>query len=62
MPNSLKTKFKKLAHDGKITDAEYLELCDKLDGHDAELRKEAYEEGYDAGWIDGSEGIQADDE
>ena len=42
MPKSLKVIFKKLSHDGKITEDEYKELVKKLDGHD----KEVYDKGY----------------
>lgn len=37
MPNSLRTKLSKLRYEGNITDAEYKELIDKLDGHDKVL-------------------------
>ena len=37
MPNSLRTKLSKLRYEGHITDAEYKELIDKLDGHDKVL-------------------------
>lgn len=37
MPNSLKCRIKKLAHEGKITEKESNELILKLDGHDADL-------------------------
>ena len=50
MPNSLKTKFKKLAHDGKITEDECQELIAKLDGHDDEIKAKAYKQGYDEGY------------
>ena len=53
MPKSLKTMFKKLAHDGKITDAECQELIAKLDGHDEEVYDKAYSEGYGLGYISG---------
>lgn len=52
MPKSLKTMFKKLAHDGKITDAECQELIAKLDGHDVEKYKEGYEQGYADGFAE----------
>lgn len=38
MPNSLKTKLSKLRYKCQITNEEYQELIDKLDGHDAEIR------------------------
>ena len=37
MSNSLRTKLSKLRYEGNITDAEYKELIDKLDGHDKVL-------------------------
>ena len=37
MPNSLRTKLSKLRYEGHITDTEYKELIDKLDGHDKVL-------------------------
>ena len=52
MPKSLKVMIKKLAHKGKITDAECQELITKLDGHDAELHKEGYEQGYADGFAE----------
>ena len=48
MPNSLKTKLSKLRYQGKITDEEYRELIDKLEGHDKELKKQ-YERGFKDG-------------
>lgn len=48
MPNSLKTKLKKLRYEGKITEEELKELLDKLDGHDRELTNQT-------GWIPVSE-------
>ena len=53
MPNSLKTKFKKLAHKGKITEDECQELITKLEGHDEEKYKEGYEDGYEKGRLEG---------
>lgn len=44
MPNSLKCRIKKLAHEGKITEKESNELMMKLDGHDAEIRADAITE------------------
>lgn len=44
MPNSLRTKIKKLAHDGKITEIECVDLLTKIDGHDAEIRKKVLNE------------------
>ena len=61
MPNSLRTKLSKLRYEGHITDAEYKELIDKLNGHDKvllddhdqelirkfrELQKTAMKKGY----------------
>ena len=60
MPNSLKTKFKKLAHDGKITNAECQELIAKLDGHDAAVYDKAYSEGYGLGYASGYASGHAD--
>ena len=37
MPNSLKTRLKKLGYEDKITEEELNELLDKLEGHDREL-------------------------
>lgn len=39
MAHSLKSKLKKLYHDGKISEREYEELVKKLDGHDKEIIK-----------------------
>lgn len=38
MANSLRTKLKKLAYDGKITQSDLDELLCKLDGHDKQIR------------------------
>lgn len=53
MPNSLRTKLSKLRYIGKITEEEYKELTQKLDGHDTELFNTAYELGYKEGHYDG---------
>ena len=37
MPNSLRVKLSKLRYKGEITQEEYAELIEKLDGHDKEL-------------------------
>ena len=37
MPNSLRSKLSKLRYKGEITQEEYSELINKLDGHDSEL-------------------------
>lgn len=37
MPNSLRAKLSKLRHKGEITQEEYSELINKLNGHDSEL-------------------------
>lgn len=37
MTNSLRSKLSKLRYQGKITDEEYKELIDKLEGHDESL-------------------------
>ena len=37
MPNSLRAKISKLRHKGEITQEEYSELINKLNGHDSEL-------------------------
>ena len=50
MPNSLRSKLSKLRHKGQITDDEYKELIDKLEGHDADLFKRAYDLGYEEGF------------
>ena len=50
MPNSLKTKLKKLGYEDKITEEELNELLDKLDGHDRELTNQT-------GWIPVSAGL-----
>lgn len=48
MSNSLKSKIKKHLHKGNITKQEYEELVEKLNGHDAHIRVEAYKRGvYD---------------
>lgn len=44
MANSLRAKISKLRHDGNITEGEYQELIKKLDGHDAKVRAEAFNE------------------
>ena len=40
MPNSLKAKLSNLRYKGQITDAEYKELIDKLNGHDRQILDE----------------------
>lgn len=50
MPNSLKTKLKKLGYEGKITEEELNELLDKLDGHDRVLTNQT-------GWIPVSDSL-----
>lgn len=40
MANSLKAKFKKLHRDGRITSSEFEELCEKLEGHDREIKSQ----------------------
>lgn len=44
MPNSLRTKLSKLRYEGHITDTEYKELIDKLDGHDKVLLEDHNQE------------------
>lgn len=44
MPNSFRVKLSKLRHKGSITNEDYQELKQKLDGHDARLRAEAIDE------------------
>ena len=53
MPQSLKSKLSKLRYKGQITEEEYKELIRKIDGHDVELFKEAYDLGYEEGYADG---------
>jgi ribosomal protein L19E len=48
MPNSLRSKLSKLRFQGKITQDEYKELIEKLEGHDEELKKQ-YEQGFKDG-------------
>ena len=48
MPNSLRCKLSKLRFQGKITQDEYKELIEKLEGHDKELKKQ-YEQGFKDG-------------
>ena len=48
MANSLIAKISKLRHDGNITDAEYQELINNLDGHDKQIRADAIDELVDA--------------
>jgi ribosomal protein L19E len=48
MPNSLRCKLSKLRFQGKITQDEYKELIEKLEGHDEELKKQ-YERGFKDG-------------
>ena len=48
MPNSLRNKLSKLRFQGKITQDEYKELIEKLEGHDEELIKQ-YERGFKDG-------------
>lgn len=50
MANSLRTKLKKLAHDGKINQQELDDLLKKLDGHDKQIRNKAI--GGFAEWLD----------
>lgn len=50
MPNSLKTKLKKLGYEDKITEEELNELLNKLDGHDRELTNQT-------GWTPVSESL-----
>ena len=50
MPNSLKCKLKKLRHKGKISEEEFNELIDKLNGHDARLMERQYNAGYELGY------------
>ena len=45
MPKSLRVILKKKHFEGKLTDQDYKEIIDKLDGHDAELIK--YHVNYD---------------
>lgn len=59
MPNSLKSKLSKLRYQGKITDEEYKELIDKLEGHDEELIKQ-YEQGFKDGIKYGVEHTELD--
>lgn len=61
MPNSLRSKLSKLRHKGQITDDEYKELIDKLEGHDADLFKRAYDLGYKEGFDMGSRKEVADE-
>ena len=42
MPNSLRSKLKKLWHKGRISEEEYKELINKLAGHDHELLEGAF--------------------
>ena len=42
MPNNLKCKLKKLRYKGKISEEEFNELIDKLNGHDARLMERQY--------------------
>ena len=44
MPNSLRTKIKKLSHDSKITEEDMKKLIVKLDGHDKELYNKAIDD------------------
>ena len=39
MPNSLRSKLSKLKYEGRITQEEYQDLINKLDGHDQVLRE-----------------------
>lgn len=43
MPNSLKSKLKKLKHEGKISQKEYDDIIKKLQGHDRELLNQTLE-------------------
>lgn len=45
MPNSLKNKIKKHLYKGNITEEEYKEIIKKLNGHDLQIRAEAYQRG-----------------
>lgn len=63
MPNSLRSKLSKLKYEGRITQEEYQDLINKLDGHDQVLRelyrrrkgkwiiKDGKEQGYDIAGI-----------
>lgn len=44
MPLSLKSKLSKLRYKGQITDTEYQELIQKLEGHDRQLRADVIDE------------------
>ena len=44
MPMSLKAKISKLRHKGKMTNAEYEELINKLEGHDKVLYDKAIDD------------------
>lgn len=59
MPKSLKVIIKKLAHDGKISAEECVELLEKLEGHDKYIRSRAYAQGKRDGYYEGqSDGIE----
>ena len=47
MPNSLRCMFKKLRHEGKISNEEYEELVTKLDNHDRVIINNKIDEIYD---------------
>ena len=49
MPNSLKVKLSKLRYKGQITNSEYKQLIDKLDGHDKDLYEKVYAQGFKDG-------------
>lgn len=44
MANSLRAKIKKLRHDRKITEEEYVDIISKLVGHDMLIRLKAIDE------------------
>lgn len=56
MPNSLRCKLSKLRFQGKITQEEYKELLEKLDGHNKNLR-----DMYEPKWIPCSERLPEED-
>lgn len=44
MPNSLKAKLSKLRYKNQITDKEYKELINKLNGHDRNIKYDILQE------------------
>lgn len=64
MPLSLKIRLAKLEHKGQISQEEYQSLITKLNGHDKQIRTDAFDEFISAyyEYCEIQYGILADDE